>query len=251
MSKPPATAFLALRLTKCLQTSFNMRPVLVCFALEEEAAPFRRLASAEPGVSILITGIGRGNAEAAIGKLLAEAVSQSRPSTGEPSNLALTNVAAVLTCGFAGGLNPELRVGDVLFQTAEPALEAALAKAEGRAARFFCAPRIATMAAEKRELRRTTGADAVEMESEAIHAVCRERGIPCATLRVISDTADEDLPLDFNALANADQSLNYRKLALAIARSPGKIPALMRLGQNTKLAAARLADVLAKVVSLR
>ena len=133
-------------------------------------------------------------------------------------------------------------------ETADAGLRDQLLSAGAKSAKFICAARIATTAAEKAELRRTTAADAVEMESEAIHAVCRERGIPCATVRVISDTAHEDLPLDFNALANADQSLNYGKLALAIAKSPGKIPALMRLQKQTEFAAAQLAEILGKVI---
>ena len=87
----------------------------------------------------------------------------------------------------------------------------------------------------------------VEMESAAIHAVCRERGIPCATVRVISDMADEDLPLDFNTLAKPDKSLDFGKLFLAIAKSPGKIGALMQLQKKTSFAARQLAAVLAKV----
>jgi hypothetical protein len=102
-------------------------------------------------------------------------------------------------------------------------------------AKFFCADRIATTVAEKKKLRHETGADAVEMESAAIHAVCRERNIPCATIRVISDTASEDLPLDFNALAKPDKNLDYGKLFLAIAKSPGKIGALMQLQKKTKI----------------
>ena len=86
------------------------------------------------------------------------------------------------------------------------------------------------------------------MESEAIQTLCRARGIPCATVRVISDTANEDLPLDFNQLAKADLSLNYSKLALAIVKSPGKIPALLRLQKHSKLAAERLAGVLVQVI---
>ena len=85
------------------------------------------------------------------------------------------------------------------------------------------------------------------MESEAIHAVCRERGIPCATVRVISDTAHEDLPLDFNALAKPDMTLDYGKLLWTVAKSPGKIGGLLRLKKNCGFAAERLAEVLAKI----
>ena len=67
-------------------------------------------------------------------------------------------------------------------------------------------------------------------------------------MRVISDTAGEDLPLDFNALFNADLSLNCGKLALAIAKSPEKIGALMELQKKTWLAAERLAEVLISVL---
>ncbi|HZL78310.1 MAG TPA: hypothetical protein VFC17_05610 [Candidatus Limnocylindrales bacterium] len=44
----------------------NKLSVIVCFALKEEAAPFRKIAtgraaSAQAGISILLTGIGRQN----------------------------------------------------------------------------------------------------------------------------------------------------------------------------------------------
>jgi len=207
-----------------------MKPVLVCFAVKEEAAAFKRL-KASSEVRVLLTGMGARNAERAV----LAAISERKP-------------ALVLSCGFAGGLKPELKIGDVVFSTDEPALREKLTAVGATPAKFFCATRVAVTAAEKAELRRTTGADAVEMESEAIHAVCRERGIPCATVRVISDAANEDLPLDFNKLSKPDLSLDYAKLALAVAKSPGKIPALLRLQKNCKFAAERLADVLLKVV---
>jgi adenosylhomocysteine nucleosidase len=212
---------------------------LICFALKEEAAPFRKIATGKAAtaqaVSILLTGIGRQNAEKSLREFLA---------TISPK--------LVLTCGFAGGLNPELKLGEVVFELAWPAandqkLIANLAAAGAKPVKFFCADRIAITVAEKKKLRDETGADAVEMESAAIHAVCRERGIPCATIRVISDTAGEDLPLDFNSLSKPDKNLDYGKLFLAFAKSPGKISALMQLQKKTKFAAEKLAEVLAKI----
>jgi nucleoside phosphorylase len=206
-------------------------PVLICFALKEEAAPFRKIAAGKTGITILLTGIGRQNAEKSLREFLA---------THSPK--------LVLTCGFAGGLNPDLKVGEVIFEIPQPStFNLQLSTCGATPAKIFCADRIATTVAEKKKLRAETGADAVEMESAAIHVVCRERGIPCATIRVISDTANEDLPLDFNALSKPDKNLDFGKLFLAIAKSPGKIPALMRLQKKTKFAAEQLAEVLAKI----
>jgi hypothetical protein len=107
---------------------------------------------------------------------------------------------------------------------------------------------VATTVAEKKLLWETTGADAVEMESQIIRAICRAHQIPSATIRVISDAAHENLPLDFNALLTADQELNYGKLILALLGSPGKIPAILRLQRQTQLAAKNLASVLSKII---
>jgi nucleoside phosphorylase len=213
---------------------------LVCFALKEEAAPFRKLAAAKPGVAILVVGIGLGNA----GKITREYLT----GNGHPLSRPTTRPAAVFTCGFAGGLDPELKIGDVIFETADEALRTRLSAAGARPGIFYCASRIATTAAEKKKLRDLTGADAVEMESAAIQAICRELEIPCATVRVISDRAMEDLPLDFNALSKPDKNLDPKKLAWAIARSPWKIGALMALQRKTSRAAKQLARVLDQVV---
>jgi nucleoside phosphorylase len=162
--------------------------------------------------------------------------------------LAQYSPAGVLTCGFAGGLDPALKVGDVVFFTQDRVLRDELMNAGARPAKFFCAATIAATAADKEQLRRTTGADAVEMESELIQEICRQTGIPCATVRVISDAADEDLPLDFNRLHKPDWSLDYGRLIGALAKSPGKVGALLRFRKRISSAAGRLAATLAKVI---
>jgi uridine phosphorylase len=269
--------------------------VLICFALKEEAARFRKIAGGwrrGHHISILLTGIGRQNAEKSLREFLGSApapgaavdASSTAKANDEASFATREGARApqlVLTCGFAGGLNPDLKLGDVVFELTNALLPSSLSPQGGervsartglrraevapatqageglsskllaagaKPAKFFCADRIATTAAEKKKLRDETGADAVEMESAAIHAVCAERGIPCAIVRVISDTADEDLPLDFNALAKPDKSLDYGKLLWAIAKSPGKTGALMKLQKQTRFAAERLAEVLAKII---
>jgi len=74
--------------------------ILVCFALKEEATPFRKMAYPlhEPALAIRLVGIGRRNAE----KFIREYLVSHTPGL-------------VLTCGFAGGLNPALKLGDVVF----------------------------------------------------------------------------------------------------------------------------------------
>lgn len=205
--------------------------VLVCFALEHEAAPFRRAIKNQARVSILITGIGQQNARNSLRKALTD-----------------NSPTLVLTCGFAGGLDPRLKIGDVVFMTIEPGLDRALEEAGARPVGFHCVTRIVSSAAEKAALRSKTNMPAVEMESGVIQEVCREHNVPAGTVRAISDAAMDDLPLDFNKLSNPDQSLNYGKLAWAVAKSPGKIPALLRLQKNSRLAAENLARVLVKVI---
>jgi len=232
---------------------------LITFAVKEEARPFQKLIGPHSDLCVLLTGIGQRNAD----KAIRNALDQQTPKL-------------VLTCGFAGGLNPELTAGDVVFSTDEdlssrrgneadsplnvqapppcvrgyePCLSAALLASGARPAKFHCAEKVVVTAEEKRALRQSTGADAVEMESGVIRRICREHKIPVATVRVISDAADEDLPLDFNRLMDAGHNLSYGRLALALLKSPGRIGSVIKLQKRTQAAAEKLAEVLVKIIS--
>ena len=205
---------------------------LVCFAVKEEAKFFKPLARAQSDVQILLTGMGSANAE----KTLQSFLTKKLPRL-------------VVSAGFAGGLKPGLSTGTVLFeiQGDKPAFRTALAAAGAVPATFHFAQRVATLSSEKRRLRESTGADAVEMESYVISRICADRQVPSVTVRVVLDTLEEDLPLDFNQLLTPDHRLDGRKLAIALLRSPGKIRSLLRLQKQSDLCAQRLAQVLAQV----
>ena len=207
---------------------------LVCFAVKEEAKAFQKLAERAPGMQILVTGMGRRNAETSV----RAGITRCKPDL-------------VITSGFAGGLNPSLKLGDVVYDAdASGALVEALAAAGARPAKFVCVEKVASTAREKHSLRAASGADAVEMESDIIRAICRSANIPSAIVRVILDTAGEDLALDFNQFMDENQRLNTAKLAWAVARSPSKIGALLQLQKNSKAAAEKLACVLARILRL-
>jgi adenosylhomocysteine nucleosidase len=204
-------------------------PILVTFAVKEEVKFF----PGGPGIRRYITGMGRDNAERAI----ETAISEIRPRL-------------VLTCGFAGGLNPVLKSSEVVFN-AEPGttLYDKLKEAGATPVSFFCARRVAITSEEKQRLWRGTGLDAVEMESESIRDYCRERDIPCATVRAISDTALEDLPLDFNTLLSPAKKIDYKKLTWALVRAPFKFAELLAFQQKTVDAARSLGAFLTKVTT--
>lgn len=205
---------------------------LVCFAVKEESAAFNIPNSPTVTVIKQLTGMGAGNASRAIKRALKD----FKPK-------------AIISAGFAGGLKPELRRGTVVFDSEdELGISDQLSDLGAKQASFHCSKRVVITTVEKSLLRDQTGADAVEMESSIIRAACRSAGIPSATIRVISDAADEDLPLDFNALMTLDCRIQWSKLAGAILRSPSLIGRLIEFQRHTERAAQQLGRVLEEVV---
>jgi len=130
---------------------------LVCFAVKEEAKFFLPRQSRAGAIQAWVTGMGRKNAA----ESLREAVAAVEPER-------------VLTCGFAGGLNPDLALGTVVFDhDFDAGVAEALADLGALPAKFHCSKRVAISAAEKRVLWESTGADAVEMESSVSRNLCR------------------------------------------------------------------------------
>jgi adenosylhomocysteine nucleosidase len=181
-----------------------------------------------------VTGIGQANAR----QVAAAALVRDPPS-------------AVLTCGFAGGLVPELTRGQVVFD-ADPGFPGTprLIAAGARPTRFHCAEEVVATAGAKRALHQATGAEAVEMESGVIRRLCREAAIPSATVRVISDGVDQDLPLDFSRYLDRAMRLRYARLTWDLVRAPARVKALWAFQRELRRAAERLAEAVAAVVGV-
>jgi adenosylhomocysteine nucleosidase len=162
-------------------------------------------------------------------------------------------VDGIISTGFCGALDESLRVGDIVIG-AESGLGNApgVRSRDGLGPRAFanaevvCIDRVIVTAGEKRALRQKTGAAAVEMESAAVAAKAAEWGVPFRLIRAVSDEAAEDLPLDFNLYRDAEGRFSRGRIALAaLARPFTRVPALLRLDRNTKVAARSLGDYFA------
>jgi uridine phosphorylase len=188
--------------------------ILVTFAVPFESAAFRRTAASR-GVRIVHTGVGAHAARAA----LELAVRQELPER-------------VISSGFAGALTPELRVGDVVC--------------DARGTRFASARDVLATAQDKREFRERTGADVVDMETDAIREVCAAAGVPMTALRVISDGSEDDLGLPpglLDGLAAKSPGAMFRA-AWMLLRDSARRRAFLRLVRNCRAAQLALAAAL-------
>jgi adenosylhomocysteine nucleosidase len=178
-------------------------PVLVTFARIEESRAFRRRLAAKHamrigGVDAIAGTVGRievvvahtGLGPAAAPKVIA-------------SMLGARSWWLVISAGFAGGLDPRLRTGDVVIEEHPHAGSQRIVSRD--------AP-VETVA-EKAALFSETNAQAVDMETAAIAAACLEAALPLIAVRAISDPADTPLPVPFAAWFDAAHQ-RARPLAL-------------------------------------
>lgn len=173
---------------------------------------------------------------------------------------------AVIIIGYAGGLAAALDPGSLLVADtvsnglsgptyhADPTLLSTASEIRPFGDRvhygaLVTADRVLVRSAEKEQYALRTNALAVDMESAGAAAVATEYGVPWLAVRVITDGVNDDLPLDFNALANPDGSVNRGRIVAETLLHPWKIPALIRLGSRSSLASRRLAEFLVLLLS--
>jgi len=232
--------------------------ILVTFAVEAEFAPWRKLREfrtssgsdteyflskqEDSEIGVLLTGVGCRKAWVEATKAIWD---------GE--------VDVCVSSGLAGGLRPEHELGEILVAErvlaskwdrvveCDPLLvkSAEAARAE-RVHSFYTSDRVILESREKRKL--GAFADAVEMESGEILFEAAAFGARVVAIRAVSDTADEDLPLDFNKVTSDKGDVSLMRILGIIASAPSSIPALVRFGRHSRSAAEGLAEFLEKYV---
>jgi adenosylhomocysteine nucleosidase len=162
---------------------------------------------------------------------------------------------ACISSGLAGGLKPSLGkqdvvaarfVGSLYGQGPVGANLRLLEIAQGCGAKIVEKCVTSRQVLGQAQCKRPLGefADIVEMESFKIMNMAAGPQIPAITVRAISDTVDEDLPLDFSRVLDQSGRILKRQLALELARYPHRIPALIRFGRQSQRSAETLADFL-------
>jgi adenosylhomocysteine nucleosidase len=236
--------------------------ILVTFAVEAEFAPWRKLRSFQKAtaqrmeyfstqlqgaeVGVLLTGVGCKKAWVEATKVIWDA-----------------DVDVCISSGLAGGLRQEHRLGEVLVAenvlasksdraiACDPRLvDLAVSVGAKRVSGFYTADRIILDSAEKRNM--GAFADAVEMESGEILFEAAAFGGRVVAVRSISDTVDDELPIDFNQVTTGSGEVSIRRILGEAFSKPSSIPALIRFGKQSRNAAGSLAvfleEYLPKVV---
>jgi adenosylhomocysteine nucleosidase len=145
------------------------------------------------------------------------------------------DVTGIINTGFCGALDPSLGVGDIVVWGDVPCASR-FARGE-----ISSSDHVVVTAEEKRRLREKTGAIAAEMEAGAVKKIAEQWGVPFYCIRAVSDTANEDMPLDFNLYRDSAGRFSLAKIALAAVRRPfTRIPALKRLEANCNVASESL-----------
>jgi adenosylhomocysteine nucleosidase len=227
--------------------------ILVTFAVEAEFAPWRKLRNlaetkisgipvfrAQVGsakVDFVITGMGIQNAFRVADALLAE-----------PYQVCITS-------GFGGSLSETHLVGRILVADAVQELgksktrvcarnlvHAAESDGASRVKMFLTSDHVVRTVEEKKAL--APFADAVEMESFAVLSAAALHQRSAVAIRVISDSMRSDMPAIVDTAVDEMGRVKIAGVVRYVARHPLQLPALIRLGRDSKTAAEALAHFL-------
>jgi len=227
--------------------------ILVTFAVDAEFAPWRKLRDLEQtaifDVPVFRARVGSAKVDFAItGMGVENAFRVTKTLLAEPFQ-------ACITSGFAGALKGNHAVGQVLVADAVQKLgkaktltcarnlvQAAQNDGATRVGMFLTSDHVVRTTEEKKSL--APFADAVEMESFGALSAAAALGKSAVAIRVISDDVGNDMPAVVDTAVDEKGRVNITGVVRYVARHPLQLPALIKLGRDSKTAAASLAHFL-------
>lgn len=158
--------------------------------------------------------------------------------------MAANGCEGLVSFGLAGGLDPNLRCGDLVLPDRVISGSSVWAADEEWRQRLLQDLDIvggaiagsSTLVATpqmKADLRRETGAVAVDMESHAVAVAAHEAGLPFVVIRVIADTYEVAVPAWVANIIGRNGKVRLIAAMAALAANPLDIPGVFGLaGQN-------------------
>jgi adenosylhomocysteine nucleosidase len=160
----------------------------------------------------------------------------------------------LISAGFAGALNHELQVNDVLVAKNFSTID--LNQAHSLLSPLLIHPidlltvnAMIDSSKERERIALESGASAVDMETEFIARACAADGIPLLALRVISDTPSQPFPVSTDILFDIEQQRTHMlKLATYFLAHPNRVPHLVQFARRITRARTILANVLVEIL---
>ena len=150
----------------------------------------------------------------------------------------------ILSAGFAGALDPQLPRHAIYWPSRIISKEDAISLPDGKHLKtLLTVDHVVDTCEEKHRVWELTGADLVDMESYSVAWFCREKRIPFLSVRIVFDTAAEELPKEIRRLAVPQQSLvrQFGTLTGAFFKRPSSVLDLYKLKERALVAADLLA----------
>lgn len=152
--------------------------------------------------------------------------------------------------GFCGALDPTLKACDVVLPSEivtperEPIpipIRPDLLPQGIVTGRLLTLDRILRKPDEKKHWHEHTGAIAVDMESHAVAELCQSMNLRWVGLRVVSDTADEELPAEILTIAGPTGAFRLGATIGALWNRPSAVKDLLKLRESAQNAAEKIA----------
>jgi len=151
----------------------------------------------------------------------------------------------VFSVGWAGALTPELTPGTA--HNVAGVIDSRTGERfhcdAGAGERWLVTSPIVADEREKQRLTASYKADLVDMEAAAIARLALMREIPFYSIKGVSDGFRDKLP-DFNRFISPDGQFQMARFVLFSILRPWHWPSLIRMGENSKKAAERIAKCL-------